>query len=127
MEFQNYQKRICRALPDHTSKKDEVLHWAIGLSEECGEVMSVLKHHYYGGEDLNKIDLAKEVGDVLWYLSMLCTACDIDINIAAELNVAKLEHRFPSDDFDNERSAERHSIEKKFSETDIYKDLIRRL
>lgn len=127
MNLQDYQKNINRAIPDHTSKKDEVLHWAIGLSEECGEVMSVLKHHFYGGEDLNKEELAKEVGDVLWYLSMLCTSCDINIDVAAELNVAKLEHRFPSDNFSNNRSVNRHNLEQKFSETEIYKDLIRRL
>ena len=127
MNFQDYQKRINRAIPDHTSKKDEILHWAIGLSEECGEVMSVLKHHFYGGEDLSKEELGKEVGDVLWYLSMLCTACNINIDVAAELNVAKLEHRFPTNDFSNENSANRHDLEKKFSDTDLYKQLIGRL
>lgn len=89
--------------------------------------MSVIKHHFYGGEDLDKEELAKEVGDVLWYLSTLCTACNINLGVVAELNVAKLEHRFPSDNFSDGRSAERHNLEQKFSETDIYKELIGRL
>ena len=127
MDLLNYQKKIYRAIPDHTNEKDEILHWAIGLSEECGEVMSVIKHHFYGGEELSKEELAKEVGDVLWYLSTLCTACNINLDTVAELNVAKLEHRFPSGDFSDGRSADRHNIEQKFSETDTYKDLIRRL
>jgi len=127
MNLSNYQKLIYRAIPEHTSDKDEILHWSIGLAEECGEVMSVIKHHFYGGEELSKEELAKEVGDVLWYLSTLCTACNIDLGVVAELNVAKLEHRFPSDDFSNEQSANRHAVEQKFSETEKYKELIRRL
>lgn len=127
MDLSNYQKKIYRAIPEHTSEKDEILHWAIGLSEECGEVMGVLKHHYYGGEEFSKEELAKEIGDVLWYLSTLCTACHINLDVVAELNIAKLEHRFPTDDFNDDRSADRHNIEQKFSETDKYKELIGRL
>ena len=54
MTFQNYQRQTDRAIPDHDNKKDAVLHWCIGLSEEVGEVMSVIKHHFYGGEPLDR-------------------------------------------------------------------------
>ena len=124
MEFKDYQKKIYRAIPDHESQKDEVLHWAIGLSEECGEVMSVLKHHYYGGEDFNREELIKEIGDVLWYTAALCTAAHINMDATAQLNVEKLLHRFPGGEFNDNRSKERHSLEVKFSETTRYKELM---
>ena len=123
--FENYQRQTDRALPSHDNKKDAILHWCIGLSEECGEVLSVIKHHYYGGEQLDKKSLVKEVGDVLWYLAALCREAGIDMGACAELNVAKLLHRYP-DEFDESRSEQRHDIEKKFSETDLFKEIMRR-
>lgn len=124
MEFKDYQNKIYRAIPNHESQKDEILHWAIGLSEECGEVMSVLKHHYYGGEDFNREEMIKEIGDVLWYTAALCTAAGVNMDSIAKLNVEKLLHRFPDEVFDDSRSADRHNIEQKFSETDRYRELM---
>ncbi len=125
MQISEYQRLTDRAIPEHENKKDAVLHWCIGLSEECGEVLSVVKHHYYGGEELNKEDLVKEIGDVMWYLAALCRETGIDMDAASQLNAEKLMHRFP-DDFDNERSARRHELEKKFSDTDLYRCLMSR-
>ena len=124
MEFKDYQNKIYRAIPDHESQKDEILHWAVGLSEECGEVMSVLKHHYYGGEDFNREELVKEIGDVLWYTAALCTAAGVNMDSIAKLNVEKLLHRFPDAEFDDSRSFQRHYLEMKFSETDRYRELM---
>jgi NTP pyrophosphatase (non-canonical NTP hydrolase) len=124
--FENYQKGTDRAIPEHDNKKDAILHWCIGLSEEVGEVMSVIKHHYYGGENPDSEALVKEIGDVLWYTAALCRETGIDMDAAAELNMAKLMHRFPNEQFDNTRSANRHELEKKFSDTDLYKELMRK-
>lgn len=123
MTFKDYQEATNRAIPEHENGKDAILHWCIGLSEECGEVMSVIKHHFYGGENFNREELVKEVGDVLWYTAALCREAGIDMDAAAQLNAEKLIHRFP-DDFDNERSSQRHELEMKFSETGIYRELI---
>lgn len=124
MTFQNYQKQTDRAIPDHDNKKDAILHWCIGLSEECGEVLSVVKHHFYGGETPDREALVKEVGDVLWYLAALCRESGINMEAAAELNVAKLMHRYPDTEFDENRSAHRHELEEKFSDTETYKALM---
>jgi len=125
MILSEYQKKAYRAIPDHRDHADEISHWSIGLAEEAGEVLNVIKHHLYGGEELNKEELIKEAGDVMWYLSALCTTCGIDLGSAAQLNLEKLLYRFP-DEFDNERSKERHELEKKFSETDKYREIMRK-
>lgn len=123
MTFKDYQNLTNRAIPSHVDSKDAILHWCIGLSEECGEVMSVIKHHFYGGENFNREDLVKEIGDVLWYLTALCRDTGINIEAVAQLNAEKLIHRFPNE-FDIERSGNRHDLEKKFSETEIYSELM---
>lgn len=124
MTFNDYENATNRAIPTHDNKKDAILHWCIGLSEEAGEVMSVIKHHYYGGEELNKLDLVKEIGDVLWYVAALCRETNINMEACAQLNAEKLIHRYPDDEFSNERSARRHEIEEKFADTDIYHELM---
>lgn len=126
MTFSEYQKATDRAIPEHDNKKDAILHWCIGLAEECGEVMSVIKHHFYGGETPDREALVKEIGDVLWYTAALCREAGINMEAAAELNAAKLLHRYPDSEFDVERSEHRHELEKKFSDTDTYKEIMER-
>ena len=46
MTFEQYQKAAYRAIQEHASNKEEVMHWAIGLGEEAGETLSVVKHKY---------------------------------------------------------------------------------
>ena len=108
-----YQKVSYKAIQDHTDVKEEVMHWAIGLGEESGEALSVIKHRYYGGGfDLE--DLVGELGDVLWHISALCTAFGIDLELVARYNLLKLEHRYPELQFDNKRSMDRKRVDKDF-------------
>lgn len=124
LSFIDYQKLTNRAIPTHDNQKDAILHWCIGLSEEVGETLSVVKHHYYGGEDLSREDLVKEIGDILWYAAALCREANINMEAVAKLNVQKLMHRFPGEEFDNNRSERRHELEQKFSDTEMYKELM---
>lgn len=126
MTIKEYQKRTYIAIQPHNDKKDEVLNWSIGLCEECGEVMNHIKHHCWGNEDVNNIEIAKELGDVAWYLSALCTVLNLDFETVCKLNMRKLEHRFGGE-FTEEKSKARHENEQKFSETEEYKQLISQL
>lgn len=125
MDLREYQEKTDRAIPDHENLEEEILHWCIGLSEEVGEVMSVIKHHYFGGEEFDRESLVKEIGDVLWYLAALCRSCNIDMSSAATINVEKINHRYPTGEFDENRSGNRHDIEEKFTDTPFYKVLLR--
>lgn len=126
MELRDYQKRIYTNLKPHENQKDEIFDYMIGITEEAGEVASIIKHHYYGGEELNKVELAKEITDILWYSAAMLAALNINLDVAATINVRKLEHRF-ANGFSKEASQARHENEKKFSETDEYKQLVSEL
>ena len=96
MDFEQYQHDAYVAIQDHENNKEEVMHWAIGLGEEAGEALSVIKHKYYGGHyDIE--DLVGELGDVLWHIAALCTASGLDMQDVAEYNMAKLRHRYPTE------------------------------
>ena len=111
MNFQKYQLDAYTAIQEHPNKKDETLNWAIGLGEECGEVFNILKHFYWGGEELKIESLKKELGDVLWYLNALCSVFGLRLEEVASSNLEKLSKRYNEGVFDIEKSKKRHEIE----------------
>lgn len=126
MTITEYQSKSYTNIQPHADLKDEMLNWAVGLCEETGEVMNHIKHACWGNEDINKEEFAKEIGDVLWYLAALCTSCNLNLETIANLNYKKLEHRF-GNGFSEDKSKNRHDSELKFSETDVYKNIIKDL
>lgn len=112
MNFKKYQRQAYYAIPTHETKKEEIMHWAIGLSEECGEVSSIVKHKYYGG-CYTKEKMVEELGDMLWYLSALCTSLGISLADVADFNLLKITYRYPNGEFNNKRSQRRHELEQK--------------
>lgn len=126
MDFREYQKNAWSNLKEHENLKDEVCDWTIGLSEEVGEVASIVKHWQWGREPIRPEELTEEIGDVLWYLSALCTSLGLDFDAVAKLNIAKLQYRF-EDGFSFKKSQDRHEKRKEFKNTEAYKELMSEL
>lgn len=114
LSFEQYQNDAYVAIQEHSNQQEEVMHWAIGLGEEAGEALSVIKHKYYGGQ-YSVEDMVGELGDVLWHVAALCTVLGIDMADVAEYNLAKLQFRYPTGHFDECRSQARHELAKDFS------------
>lgn len=131
MKLLDYQRRAAENFNEHkelTAEQSRMLNWCIGLSGEVGEVMELVKHHIWAEEPLDKMSLAKEIGDVLWYVSALCTTNEIALDDAALLNIEKLNHRYGgTSTYSNDLRRERHYSEAKFKDTPIYKDLEERI
>lgn len=126
MDIKDYQNKSYMAIQTHADNKEEVMHWAIGLGEEAGEVLSVIKHKYYGGQfDIE--DLVGELGDTLWHICALCTACGLDINDVANYNIAKLQFRYPDGQFDNGRNLNRHKIGMDFKRSEARNKIINKI
>jgi NTP pyrophosphatase (non-canonical NTP hydrolase) len=70
---------------------------ALGLTEEAGEVAGKIKKMYRDNngiltdEQRNKI--GNELGDVLWYLSVLANRLGLTLEEVALLNIEKRQHR----------------------------------
>lgn len=128
MLMDDYQKRAYKAIQPHGTEKDAIAHWTIGLTEEAGEVANVVKHKYYCGEPIPVTRVAEELGDLLWYLSAICTEYGISLSDVAELNLAKLEHRYGgADEFDPGRSQERHRLMEAFESTPTYLTIVSKM
>lgn len=124
--FDKYQRQASETFKEHSSlsaEQSRLLNWAMGLSGETGEVEEVIKHAVWGSEPLDKMQLAKELGDVLWYLTAICTTTDISLSAVAELNINKLAHRYDQVGYDSSNSQARHQKEKEFEDTLVYKNL----
>lgn len=73
----------------------DLLNGALGLTGEAGEVADMIKKHIFHGHDLNLDELIKELGDVCWYLALLCTTINVSIEEILVKNIEKLEDRYP--------------------------------
>ena len=97
MTFDEYQKKAQTTLLSSGDKLLDVLHMALGISGESGEVSEKLKKIIRDNDgDLTKLDLEslkKELGDVLWHLAVMAELLDISFNEIAEKNIEKLASR----------------------------------
>jgi NTP pyrophosphatase (non-canonical NTP hydrolase) len=95
MEFNEYQQSTARTANPNLSNRDKILNWALGIGGEAGEVLELVKKHMFHGKDLD-IDKAKsELGDVLYYVSEMCSALHLSMAEVASYNIEKLRNRYP--------------------------------
>jgi NTP pyrophosphatase (non-canonical NTP hydrolase) len=106
MNFDEYQALAQRTSPAERPAIDKLTNGALGLGGEAGEVVEVVKKHRYHAHPLDRDELAKELGDVLWYVAELCAAADLSMGEVATRNIDKLRARYP-EGFDDARSRNR--------------------
>lgn len=75
-----------------------IVYPALGLTGEAGEVADKIKKVIrdrsgdFSSEDVRR-DIAKEIGDVLWYCAMLSHDLGFSLEEVARLNIDKLQSR----------------------------------
>jgi NTP pyrophosphatase (non-canonical NTP hydrolase) len=84
------------------------LNGVLGLAGESGECVDLMKKHLFQGHELDKAHLAKELGDVAWYLAVTAHAIGYKLETILQMNVDKLRKRYP-DGFDPYRSQHRET------------------
>ncbi|HWS31168.1 MAG TPA: nucleoside triphosphate pyrophosphohydrolase family protein [Actinoplanes sp.] len=91
-----YQRAALRTAAPR-DKHNEVFHLLLGLVGETGEVAEKAKKVVRDqGSDFTRWDtedLAKELGDILWYVAVLADHFDLTLADVAAANVAKLADR----------------------------------
>lgn len=75
-------------------------HASMGLQTEVGEFTDPLKKFMFYGKQPSMVNLAEEIGDILWYCAIACDALGVTMEQVMETNINKLRDRFP-DKFDN--------------------------
>ena len=110
MTINEYQEACLRTEPTDAkvSKTCRLENGLMGLCGEAGEAMDILKKFLFQGHSLDKNHLAKELGDVAWYLAVSANAIGYDLDTIFKMNVEKLRARYP-DGFNSELSVNRKS------------------
>ena len=83
---------------------------ALGLTAESGEFTEVVKKMVLQGKPYNEdniFHMKRELGDICWYLAQACMALDTTFDEIIEMNVEKLESRYPGGSFDVHKSENR--------------------
>ncbi|WBB99514.1 MULTISPECIES: nucleoside triphosphate pyrophosphohydrolase family protein [unclassified Solwaraspora] len=96
MDLDDYQRGALRTATPR-DKNNELLHLVLGLVGESGEIAEKFKKwvrdHDSDESRLDRADIAKELGDVLWYVATLAAYLDLSLNDIATGNLAKLASR----------------------------------
>lgn len=106
MKINEYQKLAMTTLNPDLDKKDILINSVMGLCGESGEAIDIVKKHLHQGHVLDKEHLAKELGDIAWYLAEAATALDLNLEDILSANIEKLKKRYP-DGFDTQKSQKR--------------------
>ena len=103
MTVNEYQRLAMTTLNPALDKKDVLINGVMGLCGESGEAIDIVKKWLAQGHELDKEKLAKELGDIAWYLAETATALDLSLEDVFEANIEKLKKRYPQG-FDSQRS-----------------------
>lgn len=82
-------------LIENEGPRDRLLLGALGLGGEAGEVIDLIKKHVFHGKPMDEAHMKLELGDVLWYIQLLCTWYGWSLSQVMEANVEKLKARYP--------------------------------
>ena len=83
-----------------------VVNGLMGLSGEAGELTDMFKKWIFHNAPLDEEHAKKEVGDVCWYIAMICHSMKWDLDDILQMNIDKLKARYP-EGFDTEKSNHR--------------------
>lgn len=72
-----------------------LMHGCMGVTKEGGELLSLCEKLVYYGQRIRVEDIAKEAGDVLWYLAEILNAVGLQMEDVMKANIAKLRARYP--------------------------------
>ncbi len=97
MTFDEYQKKaITTALPHKPPLMDKTI-WIMGIAGEAGELTDKWKKivAYHDGKltEADLQELAKEVGDILWYIALFTQRLGLSLDKIAQQNLDKLASR----------------------------------
>ncbi len=97
MELNEYQ-RVAKTTAVYTSAEQQLVCTVLGLNGEAGEVAEKIKKIIRDKNsmigDADRKEIQKELGDVLWYLSVLADTLGLELEEVAVMNLEKLRSRY---------------------------------
>lgn len=96
MNFEEYQKQS-RKTAIYPRAGNNYIYPTLGLANEAGEVVGKVKKVIRDKNEImdeeEKTAIAKELGDVLWYIAQIATELNLSLDEIAKKNIEKLSSR----------------------------------
>jgi NTP pyrophosphatase (non-canonical NTP hydrolase) len=97
MTFDEYQTKALSTVISTGDEFKNLLHWVLGLTGEAGEVAEKMKKIIRDKDSViteqDKQEMAKELGDVLWYIAVFANDLGVPLDEIANANLTKLQSR----------------------------------
>ena len=91
----NYSEFVAARFLKRNEGIDGLVHCAIGISGEAGELLDAVKRQWVYGKPLDRANIIEELGDLEWYMEAPRSLLGVDREEVIAANVAKLEVRYP--------------------------------
>lgn len=95
-DFDEYQKQ-CKKTAVYPKIGKNFVYPVFGLMGETGEVVEKIKKIFRDDKgrlsEIKRQEIAKELGDVLWYLAQLSTELGLKLSDVVKINLEKLSSR----------------------------------
>ena len=96
MTANEYQKEALRTASKDLDNNLMLIDGLMGLNGEAGECIDILKKHTFQNHPFDREHLAKELGDVSWYLAISAHALGFELETIFQMNIDKLKARYPN-------------------------------
>ena len=77
------------------TKRQGLLHCAVGISGEAGELLDAVKKLWVYGKPLDRMNAIEELGDIEWYMQAMRDLIGVTREDVIAANVEKLTKRYP--------------------------------
>ena len=92
LAYEGFVRSRFKMLP---SQSDDMLHAALGIAGEAGEIIDAIKKPFAYNQLPNQINIIEELGDLLFYIQAMANTMDIKLSEIMMANAAKLTLRYP--------------------------------
>jgi NTP pyrophosphatase (non-canonical NTP hydrolase) len=89
------------------NQKDQLIHAALGVAGEAGELVDAIKKHTIYGKPLDRANVVEELGDLRFYIQAVQNILGISEYEILQENFNKLSKRYESLSYSNEAAIAR--------------------
>lgn len=94
-------------LSEMTSSQAHLLHMAVGICGEAGELIDAIKKGAIYQKPIDRANVIEELGDLEFYMEGLRQGLDISRQETLDANIEKLSQRYKDFKYSNNRAQER--------------------
>ena len=93
MDLKEYQQLCKKTAKPFDDRMKAMSDWGLGASGEAGDLAGCIKKTFYHNNDQSD-GIRENVGDVMWYLAMICNTMDWELDDIISENIDKLSKRY---------------------------------